>query len=453
MQKIEDAVSKTTAESAARSVSADEYVVVLVMPDSEGAQLLSGASEAPRELTDIASLQSDVDSNDYKNIEINTDIFPEKKYDALDYEYSIGGGLGVGSQAVNTTVVQLKLGHPLWGILPPVVAGTTLAYTILDNKDKHWQDCHKVAMGRFAKVITGVKFAGAFFFGQGIVLQIWPGDKFNLAAKLGVPAFALLLIIPIALLEEHKAIAEHLAVQEEHVAIAEHSRVRGCAKKCMSHAATVKIFEVINQGIGADAGMGSILALVVGFQKLSSLNAIIIAASVGGANMLVEALPKEKYAPIDGLKKATDMIRTTVKASALITATLNLIFSIAAGASETHRVPDWVAWTSGGLLAITILPALGYRLYTHCRKLSAQKQQKLIDVTDVAERDDLEAAPTYQQQLSLGKNPQSFYNSRSGAVSQISHAPADTDSLLPKVAAESIRVQKNVATSSHCTIL
>lgn len=440
MQKIEATVSKTTAESAAKSVSAEEYVVVLVMPESAGSQLQSGALLSSRELTDVASPQSHVDSEDYKNIEFDADLFPQK-YDLLDYEYSIGGGLGVGAQAVNTSVVQWQLGNPLWGILPPVVAGTTLAYTILDNKDKQWQECHKVAMGRFAKVITGVKFAGAFFFGQGIVLQIWPGDKFDLAAKLGVPGFAGLLIIPIAILEEHKAIAEH-------------PRVRGCPKKCMSHAATVKIFEVISQGIGADGGMGSILTLVVGREKLSTLNAVIIAASVGAANMLVEVLPKDKYAPIDGLKKLTDLIRTTVKAGALTAATLNLIFSIAAGASETRRVPDLVAWISGGLLAITILPALGYRLYTHFRKPSEQKQQKLIDVTDVAESDDLETAPTYQQQPSLGNNPQNFYNSRSSAVLQMSHVPADTDSLLPKVvAAESARVEKNAATSSRCTIL
>jgi hypothetical protein len=436
VQKLEANVSNATFESAL----ADEYAVVLMVPESEVPPMQSEALLPSRELIDVVSLQRGVDSEDYTNIEFAPDLFTQK-YDLLDYEYSIGGGLGVGAQAVNTSVVQWKLGSPFWGILPPVIAGTTLAYTILDNKDKQWQDRHKVAMGGFAKVITGVKFAGAFFFGQGIVLQIWPGDKFNLAAKLGVPGFALLLIIPIALLEEHKAIAKH-------------PRVRGCAKKCISHAATVKIFEVISQGIGADGGMGSILTLVVGFQKLSTMNAVIIAASVGAANMLVEALPKDKYASIDGLKKLTDLIRTTVKAGALTAASLNLIFSIAAGASESHRVPDWVALISGGLLAITILPALGYRLYTYCSKPSAQQQQQLIAVADIADSDDLEAAPKYQQQLSLAKHPLNFHNENNRAVLQISHVPADTDALLPKVVAEqSTRVEKTAASSSGCNIL
>ncbi len=362
------------------------------------------------ELVDVANSQASATNEDYQLVEFEVEVFPHK-YDALDYEYAFGAGVGVAAQFVNTTIVQFKLGSALWGILPPFVGATTLTYAILDNKDKFWQERHKTGMKVFTGVVTGVMLGGAFFFGQGIVLQIWPGDKFSLAAKLGVPGFALLGVFPIVFIEKHKSIAEYF-------------RARRSERNCIAHPATVKIFEVLGQGVGADAGMSVILNLVAGFHEISSQNVVIISAAVAGANMLVEVLPKEKYDLIDGLKKLTDFIRTIVKAGAFASSFLILLFSIIAGTNENHRVPTWSAILIGCLLGLFIVPAVIYRTHTNCRQPAVRNQNNRPRVEDIADE-----AP---KPLALGQNPQNFHQSRSAAVMADLPAPKDTDPLIPK---------------------
>lgn len=370
------------------------------------------------ELVDVANLQTPARNADYQLVEFEVELFAHK-YDALDYEYAFGAGLGVAAQFVNTTIVQYKLGSPFWGILPPFVAATTLTYTILDNKDKCWQQRHQTGMKVFTGVVTGIMLGGAFFFGQGIVLQVWPGDRFSLAAKLGVPGFALLGVIPIAFIEKHKAIAEY-------------SRKRRPKRNCIAHPATVKIFEVIGQGIGADAGMSTILNLVAGFKEISSQNVVIISAAVAGANMFVEALPKEKYALIDGLKKLTDFIRTFVKAGALTSSFLILMFSIIAGTNESHIVPTWATILIACLLALFILPAVGYRTYTICSQPALQNHNNRLRVEEIPDNDDIGPRRLAPPPLALGQNPQNFYQSRSApALADVSVA-RETDPLIPQ---------------------
>lgn len=386
---------------------------------------LSGASDqslsinsAQHELVDVANIQSPARSADYQLIEFEVELFAHK-YDVLDYEYAFGAGLGVAAQFVNTTIVQYKIGSPFWGILPPFVAATTLTYTILDNKDRFWQERHRSGMKVFTGVVTGIMLGGAFFFGQGIVLQVWPGDKFSLAAKLAVPGFALLGVVPIAFIEKHKAIAEY-------------SRSRRPERNCIAHPATVKIFEVIGQGIGADAGMSTILNLVAGFKEISSQNVVIISAAVAGASMLVEALPKEENAFIDGLKKLTDFIRTIVKAGALTSSFLILMFSIIAGTNEDHIVPTWSAILIGCLLGLFILPAVGYRTYANCCKPPLQNQNNRSRIEEIPDTDNIGPRRLASMPRALGQNPQNFYQSQNTSVLAEVPVARDTDPLIPK---------------------
>ncbi|MDQ2993354.1 MAG: hypothetical protein M3R00_00170 [Pseudomonadota bacterium] len=342
------------------------------------------------------------------------------KHDLWDYEVATIGGSGVAAQAVNTSVVQWKIGSHYWIILPPVLAATTLTFAILDNKDKDWQDKHVVAMNRFGNIIVGVKIAGAFFFSQAIVLQIWNaagGDEFAWYARLAVPCTALLLIFPYALLEEHKALSAHPKTPRR-------------LRSCINNPVSVKIFEVLSQGLGADACMGSIFALFVPFQLLTSTQVIIIASSVAGGNIAVELLPKQGNQYLNAFRSTTDIMRTLIKAGALGSAVIRLIFSIAAGLSEDHKVHTVVAAVSGGILAAVMAPAVGYRIYSICRDTNKQKMRELASLNS-----DEENVRTTRP------HPQGFFS--------------ETDKLLPGAVEEIVEEApaNNPKKSSCCVML
>jgi hypothetical protein len=258
-----------------------------------------------------------------------------------------------------------------------------LIHACLENKPPQWQKDHAVAMKRYGIAVMGTQLVGVWSFNEWMLIQYWPGqipkNIRTLEALCVIPTAAIAMSLPLIFLKERKSLSKWQALPVKF-------------QGCLSHRATKKIVNTIGQGLLANSNMGTILALVRGFNRLSTTNAFIITGCYAGTSMLIELLPKKVWNPIDWTKWTAEGVHVVVRAGSLGAATIFLAFAVASGITH-NEIPDITAPIVGCTIAIIVLPALALRLRTHIKNAKTRKPLELVEVAVEPEASEAPEAP------------------------------------------------------------
>ncbi len=330
---------------------------------------------------DLSSDADEVVENDLLSSANNNNNNPDTpQHDLLSLENATVKGLGVGAQFVNSNAVQWNITSPFWAILPATLAPIMLTNAVLENKSKKWKETHASASKGFSGVSLGVELVGVWSFNESMLMQYWPGVRpeniRTVTARCAIPFAAIGMSIPFTLL-----------VLIKQKSLAKNPKTPKKIRECMGHKATKKIANVIATGLIANSSMGAILLLAQGFHKLGSQNAIIISGSYAGASLLIECLPKKRHCSIDWVRWSAERAHDVVNAGSLGSATISLAFAVASGITHDD-IPDPVAPVVGAVIAVIVIPALAYRLWTKAKLAKENNAKANQELVDVAERED-----------------------------------------------------------------